>query len=284
MTNIVLKSFHIGCKSIFLTGKTNFILNKYLLILFFLLITDLLSAQILSVDRPSITIDSSEFFLGSTDFSYNVNNQKSVVYKGLKSKMDLMYVSSKHEYILINQFRYYSSTGSPFISTGYSHFRVNFQRKQKLSYESYLQFQYDKGRNMPFRFLIGSGVRYRIVGRPKNHIHYGVGVMYERERWKSLDEAETLITPSLWKVSSYISTNTNLNEYIRLIFIGYYQGGYDESIDRLRNRINISANLVVKINSFLSLTTNINYQYEDEPVIPINSVIYSVTNGLRLNF
>lgn len=241
-------------------------------------------SQILTVDRPSIIADSSEFFLGSIDFSYNVNNQKNTIYKGLLSKADLMYVSDKHEYIFINQFRYYSSTGSPFISTGYSHFRVNFLRQHKLSYESFVQLQYDKGRNMPFRSLVGSGIRYRILARPKNHIHYGIGIMYERERWKSLDESETLITPEFIKVSSYISTNTNLNEYIRLVFVGYYQSGYDEDIARLRNRINVSASLVIKINSFLSLTTNVNYQYEDQPIISINKTIYSITNGLRLNF
>jgi len=259
-------------------------LRSSLTILLTLFIAQIVSAQILTVDRPSITVDSSEFFLGSIDFSYNINNQKNTVYKGLLSKADLMYVSDQHEYIFINQFRYYSSTGSPFISTGYSHFRINFLRRKKLSYESFVQLQYDKGRNMPFRFLVGSGIRYEILARSKNRMHYGIGLMYERERWKSLDESETLITPEFIKVSSYISTNTNLNEYIRLVFVGYYQSGYDENIEQLRNRINVSASLVVKINSFLSLTTNVNYQYEDQPIIPINNVIYSVTNGLLLNF
>jgi hypothetical protein len=255
-----------------------------LITLLMLFMTQLVSAQILTVDRPSLTVDSAAFFLGGVDFSYNVNNQKNTVYKGLLSKADMMYVSDLHEYILINQFKYFSSTGSPFISTGYSHFRVNFLRQHKLSYESYAQLQYDKGRNMPFRFLVGGGIRYRLLDRPKNHMHYGIGVMYERERWKSLDDSGTLITPEFIKISSYVSTNTNLNEYIRLVFVGYYQSGYDEHIEQLRNRINISASLVVKINSFLSLTTNVNYQYEDQPIIPINKTIYSVTNGLRLNF
>jgi len=259
-------------------------LRSSLIILLTLFISNIVPAQILTVDRPSITVDSSEFFLGSIDFSYNINNQKNTIFKGLLSKADLMYVSNQHEYILINQFRYYSSTGSPFISTGYSHFRINFLRQNKLSYESFVQLQYDKGRNMPFRFLVGSGIRYEILARPKNRMHYGIGLMYERERWKSLDESETLITPEFIKVSSYISTNTNLNEYIRLVFVGYYQSGYDENIERLRNRINVSSSLVVKINSFLSLTTNVNYQYEDQPIIPINNTIYSVTNGLRLDF
>ena len=258
--------------------------QRIVLAFLYMLSVKFVSAQILSVDRPSMTIDSANYFLGTLDFSYNVNNQKNTVYKGLLSKADLVYLSKAHEYILINQFKYFSSTGSPFISTGYSHFRVNFLRQRKLSYESFTQLQYDKGRNMPFRFLIGSGVRYKVLSRPKNHIHYGIGIMYERERWKSLDESEILITPQLWKVSSYVSSNTDLNEFIRLVFIGYYQTGYDDSIDQLRNRINASGSLIVKINSFLSLSTHVNFQYEDEPIIPINNTIYSITNGLRLNF
>lgn len=263
--------------------------KRLLSISFLVSIGGMINAQILNVDRQSITIDSSDFFLGTVNFEYNVNNRSTTkenkaVFKGLKSKADLMYISQKNEYIFINQFNYYSSSGSPFISTGYSHFRVNFLRKRIVSYESYAQAQYDKGRNMPLRWLIGSGIRYRVLDRNKNYMHLGLGIIREHERWKSLDDESILITPQLWKVSSYVSSNIQFNEYVRVIFIGYYQSGYDKSIEKLRNRINSSLNLVVKINSFLSLTTNVNYQYEDQPVIPINKTIYSITNGLQLNF
>ena len=108
--------------------------------------------------------------------------------------------------------------------------------------------------------------------------------MREHERWTSLEDDQVEVTPELWKLSTYLSMNTQLNDYVKFIFIGYYQSGYDDSIEDFRHRLNASASLVVKINKLLSLTTNVNYQYEDKPVIPINKEIYSITNGLRLSF
>ncbi|UII29054.1 hypothetical protein LVD15_11670 [Fulvivirga maritima] len=142
-------------------------MKVFLFTLSFFIITNLASAQILKVDKGSIDSDSSNYFMGSINIEFDLNNksataEENITYTGLEGSSDLVYVGKKHAYILINEVSYIKSTGGPLISTGYTHFRINFLRKRKLSYESFTQVQYDNGRQMPFRFLQGAGIKIRL--------------------------------------------------------------------------------------------------------------------------
>lgn len=262
-------------------------------ILFFLpmVFTALISSQgqILKVDKGDIDADSSDYFLGSINADFNINNastnnEEEVTFRGLKGNVDIAYIADKHAYILINTINYFKATGGPLISTGYSHFRINFLRRRKLSYESFTQIQYDDGRNMPFRFLIGSGIRINLKKKDKVTLHIGIGGMFEREEWKSLSENSDIIEREIWKTTNYISGVFDFNEFVNLKVISYYQGGYDDVSNIFRNRISGDIVMSFKLTQRLSFLTNFSLQYEDHPIIPINNLVYSLTNGLKWDF
>lgn len=254
-----------------------------------IIISGVVSGQILKVDKGSLDADSSGYFLGSIDANFNLNNrsttaEQEVIFKGLNANSDLVYISKKHAYILINNISYFTSTGGPLISTGYAHFRVNFLRKKKLSYELFTQVQYDDGRNMPFRYLNGGGIKLRFIETDNASLFIGVGIMNEEEHWKSLANEGNIIEKNIWKTSDYISAKLKFNEFVDFNLITYYQGGYDEESDLFRNRISGDAVLTVKISDRLDFLTSFTAQYEDEPIIPINNFVYSLTNGLKWSF
>ncbi|TRX59370.1 DUF481 domain-containing protein [Fulvivirga sp. M361] len=247
------------------------------------------SAQILKVDKGSIDSDSSQYFLGSVNMDFNINNRSTTVdqevtFKGLSAHADLVYVAEQHAYMLINTINYFTSTGGPLISTGYAHFRINFLRRRKLSYETFTQVQYDDGRNMPFRFLQGGGIRISLSREDKVKFHLGIGGMWETERWKSLSVENGEIEKEIWKTSNYISGQFNINELVDLHLITYYQGGNDVDSDLFRNRVSGDVVFKVKLTDKLSFLTNFTLQYEDRPIIPINNMVYSLTNGLKWDF
>lgn len=253
-----------------------------------LLITQWCTAQILKVDKEDIDSDSSNYWMGSLNFDFNINNRSAtfdedVIFRGLVANGDLVYLSKQNAYILISTINYFKSTGGPLISTGYAHFRVNFLRKKKLSYESYSQIQYDDGRRMPYRLLSGGGLRLNIQSKDKMTVHAGTGAMYELERWKA-QENDEIIEKTLPKNSSYISGEFTFNEHVNLGLISYYQVGYDKDSDLFRNRISGDAVFKVKVSERLSFLTNFSLQYEDRPIIPINNLVYSLTNGLKWDF
>ncbi|WP_258103237.1 DUF481 domain-containing protein [Marinoscillum sp. MHG1-6] len=226
--------------------------------------------------------------MGSVNLDFNLNNksataEQSITYVGLIAGGDLVYVGKEHAFILINQLNYFKTTGGPLFSTGYAHFRVNFLRKRKVSYEVFTQVQYDDGRKMPFRMLEGGNVRIRLKNR-KTKLYLGVGAMYERENWKMLTEGSPIIEKNLFKMTNYISYKQAINQSVDLNLIAYYQVGYDKDADLFRNRISGNAVLNIKLTDVLAFNTTFAAQYEDHPIIPINGFVYSLTNGLKWSF
>lgn len=261
---------------------------RFTLVAFIILIYTHSYSQILNVENGNVNADSSNFFAGSINIKFNINNQSSkqneeIIFKGLDSKADVIYVGDKNAYIFINQLNYFSSTGGPFISTGYSHFRINWLRKKKVSYETYTQAQYDEGRNMSLRWLVGSGLRVNLAEGNKGHLYLGIGAMYELERWKNPDIENTIITKEILKTSSYLKAQLNL-ERVSFNSITYYQGGQDVQNDIWRSRLINNTYFNAKITGVLSFVTSFILQYDFAPIIPIQKYSYSLTNGLQIDF
>ncbi|QSE97632.1 DUF481 domain-containing protein [Fulvivirga lutea] len=254
-------------------------------LLFFTLTT---YSQILKVDKGELDADSAEYFIGNINIDFNMNNRSSsadqdITFTGLNGKADLVYMSDKHAYILINNINYFKSTGGPLISTGYAHFRVNWLRKKTFSYESFSQIQYDDGRKMPMRRLLGSGVRWQVMNTDNSQIHLGTGVMFEYEEWISSELERTLVR-EIWKNSSYIGFDANINETVTFNGIAYFQGGMDTKSNIFRSRFSGDFSLSFTLTNNLSFSTSFSAQYEDRPIIKINNWVYSLTNGIKWEF
>jgi hypothetical protein len=250
-----------------------------------------LYSQILKVNKNNLNKDSANYWLGALSFNFDLNNRSVTsenenTFVGLTGTTDLVYLSDMHAYILINNINYFTSSSDDgaFISTGYSHFRLNWLRKKNLSYETYSQVQYDKGRNMQLRFLVGGGIRYRLTDSDETLVVIGTGIMQEHEEWQVPDMEETIVTRNIWKNSTYVNGTFQLADPLKLDVIVYYQGGYDEKSDLFRNRINGDMQLTIQISNRLSFLAIFSGQYEDEPIIPINKFIYSFKNGIKWVF
>lgn len=248
--------------------------------------TRIINAQIMKTDRVDITADSS-YWTGSIDFMLDVNNQsatadESFTFVGTTLQADLSFVGNKHLYMLINQLQYFSTGVGPFVSTGYGHFRIHWLRKRTISYENFAQVQYDQGRNMKWRGLTGGGIKLRLFRLQKSYVHFGIGAMFEQERWTDFESVE--IEKNLWKMTSYFGSEINVGNAGQLTTTFYYQSGYDPEDAVFRNRVSGELEIGFEISKVLGFTSSFNVQYEDKPIVNINRVVYSITNGLTLNF
>ena len=245
--------------------------------------------QILKVDKGSIASDSSDYFMGSINLDFNMNNRsatasQNITYTGIDGDADLVYVGKRNAYILLNQLNYFKTTTGPLFSTGQVHFRVNFLRKNKISYELFSQIQYDQGRKMPLRLLEGGNIRIRVKESTKSKLHIGIGAMYEREHWKSLEVENMIIEKEIIKSTNYINYKQKINENVSFNMSAYYQGGYDQEEELFRNRMSGDAVITVKLTDQLAFNTSFSAQYEDKPIIAINNWVYSLTNGFKFSF
>ncbi len=241
-------------------------------------------AQILKVDKGAATADSSRFYSGAVTLDFAINNRNSkadeqILFTLFRQKGDLSYTSDKHIYYLIDDFRYFQSTGGPLQSTGYGHARANFLRKQRLSYELFIQGQYDQGRNLDVRFLAGGGLRYRML----EHLALGVGFMQEQEKWKTI-VSEAFVIKDITKLNSYLTGKIGLSEKASVSLTGYYQVGYDTEDELWRNRISLDASLDVFLASRFDLSIGYSLTYEDLPIIAISKSVYAFGTGVTYSF
>ncbi|GAB3531466.1 hypothetical protein GCM10027443_13720 [Pontibacter brevis] len=215
----------------------------------------------------------------------NPNNYLQLTFDG-----NVAFISARHSYLLLNYYNYllvnYDSRAqrNTVASTGYSHFRTNFLFRQPLSYELFVQVQADKARGLEFRSLAGGGIRYRLLRTKNSTIYIGTGVMHEHEEWENPGEETNIIISNLLRSTNYVSLKAKLNDNVSTEGIMYYQVGYADVIDKFRNRVSGDLTLVVKLTNRFNLRTNFNCTYEDEPIVPITNFVYSISNGVQVQF
>lgn len=263
--------------------------QKVLFLLFIICYANPGFTQILNIEKSRLKEDSANYFMGNIGLSFSLFNRdagedKPNNFIGLSANGDLAYFSDLHSYQTINYLNYTAAQGKAVIRTGYSHFRINLMRKQKLSYELFTQYQYDLGRGLDNRWLGGGGLRYTIIQNDEANLTAGMGIMYEVEEWEHPNEEIGIITARLLKSTNYLSTRIEFNESVDFNTIVYYQTGYDNDISAFRHRISADANINVKLTNKLSLKTTFNCTYENRPIVPITKFIYAITNGIQVNF
>ena len=247
-------------------------------------------AQILNVEKSRLKGDSSNYFLGNIGVDLNVNNRsvndagQTTTFIGLTANSNTGYISQYHSYLLLGQLQYNAITDQPINSTGYGHFRINWLREHKLSYETFTQVQYDQGRGMDLRWLGGGGIRLRVHDDENTSLYIGIGGMYEREIWEVPLTEDAIRTTNIWKSTNYVASRVKVNENIDFNIIAYYQTGYDFASDFFRHRVSADANIIVKVTNRLSFRTSFNATYENRPVVPIAKFVYSLTNGIQISF
>jgi len=256
----------------------------------FIIAVSFCSGQILNVEKGRLKADSAKFVVGVFGLSFNANNQsltddgtgKSFV--GLTTNADVGYFTANHSFLLIGELQYNATSEEDINSAGYGHFRVNWLRTKVLSYETFAQIQYDQGRGMENRRLIGGGVRFRIYREEKSTLFAGTGTMYETENWNFPGESDEVVGIELWKSTSYITSRFQIRENIAVGSIVYFQTGYDPDAEFFRHRVSADANFLVNITSKLAFRTSAGITYENRPVVPVPKFVYRVTNGIQVSF
>lgn len=247
-------------------------------------------SQILNVEKNRMRRDTTHYWIGEVNFNLLLHNRTAttenpVRFTGIGSGADVAYVNRLHRYMLMNQLNYTAVTGNAFVSTGYSHFRTNFYWRNTISYEVFTQYQYDLGRGLKNRFISGGSLRYTFVEEEKIRLAFGVGAMYEYERWEvPRTDTEQFVTTNFIKSTNYLSARWQVNEFVGFNSIVYFQTGYDKNISGFRNRFSTDNNLNVKLSSKLSFFAVFNAQYDSRPVVPIVNFVYSLNNGLKMAF
>ncbi|MEP1035010.1 hypothetical protein [Ekhidna sp.] len=242
-------------------------------------------AQILKVDKGSLSSDSSNYFIGVIDATFAINNRSSSVeeqsvYVGVNNNIDIVYIAEKSATVFLSGLNYFKIGNGPLIYNGTAHLRQILRRSARLTPEVYGQIQFDESRNMELRWLLGGGYRWNILQK-RSSLYAGLGIFREMERWNA---GEMEINKELWKMNSYVSADIKLTPSTNINAIVYLQSGRDGAIDRFRNRISGQLEFKNALTEQFKVKMTSNFLLDDRPIIPLNKFIYEVYFGVEYSF
>jgi hypothetical protein len=267
--------------------------SKLITLLLFLIVPFLLKAQTTNIEKYRLDKDTSKIWLGNAGFGFSSKKQQNVVqqYNGY---LNLAYLSKLHSYMTINYGNIQLVNKTSFVSEGYTHWRINFFRMHLISYEPFVQYQYDLGRGLLHRELAGMSFRMNLLRNKTNKdkdkftIGISTGAMYEDEFWKGdvlrfevksdTNHAHTQFIKS----TSYLFAKAALHEKITLFSTVYYQARFDRFF---RPRIVTDMQLMFKITKVLSFSTDFASTFDSLPIVTGNVFTYTFSGSffIKLN-
>ncbi|MAQ69724.1 MAG: hypothetical protein CMD23_01340 [Flavobacteriales bacterium] len=163
-------------------------------------------------------------------------------------------------------------------------FRYIYSVREKVKFFTFFQAQTAGALLLNERFLIGSGVKFHLLGEEtikskKNFfkLNFSCGLMQEREVLDNTTLSELEIYKTNYTRSSFSSVSVlDLSDAIRLINTTYFQQYIKDLSDY---RIFHEMNLVFSFNDRLSLTLDFEYRFDSDPPSVLENSDYSTTIG-----
>ena len=259
---------------------------KWIVILCLLISSFNSFSQILNIEKYRIDRDTFHVWAGNIGIGFSSKKQQNTV-ATLNASSNVVYLSRNNSYLNVGNVKFIGVEGSKLISEGYLHFRAILNRKKFLSYEPFVQWQYDLGRGLEKRELYGFAFRVNIIRSKKFFIAANTGAMYEHEVWKGdvlrfpLQNEPTLAETQFVKSTSNISARGDLSENVYLLFVTYYQAAFETFF---YPRIISELQLNFIINKYFTLNNQFSSNFDSLPILTKNRLVYSFNTSLMINF
>ncbi|SMG17780.1 outer membrane insertion C-terminal signal [Marivirga sericea] len=260
---------------------------KFFLVAVFICLSHAGISQILNLQSSKIEKDSS-LIKGNMTASFSMYNRSAaanepVEFLGASFKSSIAIFPKNARLSLINDFSYLEINEDAFLNTGFQHLRFSIFENRRMHPEAFVQFQYDNFRGLFPRWIGGLGIRNDFIKRKNFSFFFSPGIMWEYEAWL-IPGTEKQMKVSFIKSTNYIGFRWDVNDYIDINTINYYQTTYDPEEELWRNRYSIELNINSKITEKLGINNSFTLSYEDEPIVPITQTIYNFTAGVNYKF
>jgi hypothetical protein len=242
--------------------------------------------QVLIIDRDNLAADSLSrqklsAFIG---FGVNINKQKTTVLD-LNQNSDIGYLFLDHALYFISNIKIVASGPEDLVNSGHLHLRYRFQKNKVVQPELFGQYQWEGARGLEERILSGANMRLRFQHDSLGSAYFGLGLMYEHERWNYSAVDDELLPPQLTDViidrprlNSYLKISRSISPSAGFSVIGFVQASPDEDIKY--PRIASSARLQLKITDKVDFAVSFSNIFDLKPVVPIDKHFFSLGNSL----
>ncbi len=237
-----------------------------------------LQGQVINIESERIKTDTTGW-AGSAEIGSHIYKNNFVLYD-ISSNIHVQYKTKKSLFLLLNNISFISvdnpgSEDTPFENAGFQHFRYNYKITDRFVWEAFLQGQYNEALGIDWRFLAGTGPRYKLIGTEKFRLYAAALYMFEREK-----NPET-IPVNTNRMSSYISFTIAPNDKFNLVSTTYYQPALSDFSDY---RIASTTNLKVYLSKRFYWKSDYNILFDTAPADGVDPTVYSFDNGIGLEF
>jgi hypothetical protein len=279
--------------SLKLIHKTHTNLLKHLLpktfIFFYLLITHQNTfSQVLHTENFNIVIDTTQRIKGDFAPNFRYRNLKKNFIE-LENTADISVLIKNHAFTLANRIEY-SALGSENISSG-GFIYVEYQnlKSKKFAPEPFFQMHWNEIRGLDRKYAGGLNIRWRAYVKNKTGLYFGLGSLYEYERWnyssvpdELLPTDQTAIKVNRIRGNAYISFKQNFKDFLELDISGYYQPYFAFFRDSYR----LAGSFEISYDFTKHLGIRLLYQniYDSSPLVPIDKLYHDINIGVTIAF
>lgn len=244
------------------------------LLLCLLLSVGSLSAQVLNVESQRFNSDSMGW-IGRVGFATQVQQSVQRVF-GLDAELHVQYRKGKSRFLFLGDQNLVQAGGTDFINTGYEHIRYNYRLRERLTWEAFVQTQYNKPMRMDFRGVTGTGPRFRLLKREKIHMYVASLYMFEHE--------EVTGEPTVYddhRSSSYFTFTWIISPQADVSGTVFYQPNLRNFSDY---RIATDMALDLDVTKRIAFRATFNLLYDDKQPAGVPNLTYQQQNSLELKF
>lgn len=231
-------------------------------------------SQIVNIENKRFLNDTNGW-VGNTDFSFVlIQNTQQVMQ--FSNTLRLQYQKNRSRFLLLNDINFVKAGNNDFVNAGFQHFRYSYKASKHITFEAFMQTQYNPVLKLDFRYLVGVGPRLKLLKKEKARVYFASLYMYEYD--DIVGEAVSLYEHRL---SSYLTCTFDLTKHIEFVSTVFYQPNLQDVSDY---RIANDSQLEFLINKHLAFKSGFNLLYDTKQPIGIPNLVYTFRNTLSIKF
>lgn len=252
-------------------------------------LSNYLAAQVVNIDREikDDSITRKWEFVGAFDLSSN--KQKNNILN-FNTNIEIERNFNNH-YVLIGIFKNASvfSGNASIQNEGMYHLRFRDRNFRKLSFEPFLQYQWNGIWGMDYRYLSGANLRYKWFDKKGIDLYSGTGFFYEKEKWNWSGVKDELIPAKpedifreQWRWNNYLKFAFKVSENFDLTATTFLQFPLSSNFKQPR--------WYFEINNYFKISNHINFVFrwdhilDKNTVVPIENFYYGFSTGIQVNY
>lgn len=232
-------------------------------------------AQVINIEEFRKVTDTSGF-AGKLQLRGNyIRGQHELA--SLITGIDVQYKSrnGKHLYLVLTDYSVTTSDTLKFQDAAFLHFRYNRKLNKTIRFEAFTQLQDDKVLQLHMRYLLGAGIRLKLLELKPLKFYTAALPMLEVERVK-YGEPVTYI-----RLSTYLSTTVKLSDWASLAATCYYQPLLSRPADY---RFLAVGRLTSAISKKTSLLCTGSFLWDEVPPLKAPGKFINFSTGLSYTF